>query len=128
MSRKRQRTPTLAETVASLPPVQSSEGEDAQGVLSPAGREEFVDDTGQRWQKVRGPLHPRLAQRLVVQADELIIGEGGGGQFRHVPPEDRLETWHAIKHRLDADGTPGYRPFAFSSAEGRTLLYIEEDC
>ncbi|MFD5272076.1 hypothetical protein [Streptomyces sp. NPDC058335] len=128
MSRKRQHPPTLAETVASLPPVRSSEGEEVQEVLSPASCKEFVDDTGRRWQKVRGPLHPRLAQRLLAQDAELIIGEGGGGQFRHVPSDDRLTTWHAIKDRLDSDRTPSYRPFEFSSAEGRTLLYIEEDC
>jgi hypothetical protein len=128
MSKKRQHPPTLAETLASLPPTSGSAGEDVREGLSPAGRTEFVDDTGRLWQKVRGPLQPRLAQRLMTQADELIIGEGGGERFRHVGSDDRLATWHAIKDRLDSDGTPSYRPFQFSSADGRTLLYIEEDC
>ncbi|MFF9160926.1 hypothetical protein ACF081_11790 [Streptomyces longwoodensis] len=125
MPHKRPRNATLAEMVASLPPAPDPP---AEGVPSPAGREEFVDDEGRLWRKVRGPLHQRLAQRLATQADALIIGEGGGGEFRHVPACDRLATWNRIKDRLMADCTPSYAPFEFVSAEGLTLLYVEESC
>ncbi|MBH5334762.1 hypothetical protein IHE55_08130 [Streptomyces pactum] len=125
MPNKRPRNATLAEMVASLPPAPDPP---VEWVRSPAGCEEFVDDEGQLWRKVRGPLHPRLTRRLVTQADALIIGEGGGGEFRHVPAADRLATWDRIKDRLMVDRTPGYAPYEFVSADGLTLLYIEENC
>jgi hypothetical protein len=143
MSRKRKHAPALAETVAAPPPAEplespgspkssesseSSEGDGLLGGPSPAGREEFADDTGRRWRKVRGPLHPRLAKRLVAQADEFVIGEGGGERFRHVASGDRLPAWQAVKDRLDSELTPSYRAFEFRSADGTTLLYIEESC
>ena len=146
MSRKRKHTPALAETVAAPPPAEplespgsakspespespeSSEGDGLLGGPSPAGREEFADDTGRRWRKVRGPLHPRLAKRLVAQADEFVIGEGGGERFRHVAAGYRLPAWRAVKDRLDSEHTPSYRAFEFRSADGTTLLYIEESC
>ncbi|MEV7778058.1 hypothetical protein [Kitasatospora sp. NPDC088351] len=125
MSEKRSQTTTLAEMMAALPPARDSYG---RGIPSPAGREEFVDDTGQRWRKVRGPLQRNLAKRLALQADEMIIGEGGGGHFRHVPSTGRATTWHAIKNLLGATCTPSYRPYEFASGDGRTLLYVEESC
>ncbi|MEU3305268.1 hypothetical protein ABZ729_36470 [Streptomyces sp. NPDC006678] len=125
MPNKRPRNATLAEIVASLPPAPDPP---VEWVRSPAGREEFVDDEGQLWRKVRGPLHRRLTQRLATQADALIIGEAGGGQFRHVPATDRLATWNKIKGRLMADDIPSYAPYEFVSTDGLTLLYIEESC
>ncbi|MFD7301907.1 hypothetical protein ACFV83_13410 [Streptomyces pharetrae] len=128
MSRKRKHAPTLAETVAALPPAGHTEDTGPDGGPSPAGREEFVDDTGRRWRKVRGPLHPSLARRLVAQADEFIVGEGSGERLRHVPSGGRLPAWQAIRDRLDSELTPGFRAFEFRSAEGTTLLYVEESC
>ncbi|MET8572045.1 hypothetical protein [Streptomyces sp. NPDC004783] len=125
MPNKRPRNVTLAEIVASLPPAPDPP---VEWVRSPAGREEFVDDEGQLWRKVRGPLHRRLTQRLATQADALIIGVAGGGEFRHVPATDRLATWNQIKDRLMADCTPSYAPYEFVSTDGLTLLYIEESC
>ncbi|MGW0612101.1 hypothetical protein [Streptomyces sp. NPDC002788] len=125
MPNKRLRNATLAEIVASLPPAPDPP---VEWVRSPAGREEFVDDEGQLWRKVRGPLHRRLTQRLATQADALIIGEAGGGEFRHVPATDRLATWNQIKDRLMADCIPSYAPYEFVSTDGLTLLYIEESC
>ncbi|MFF1908586.1 hypothetical protein [Kitasatospora sp. NPDC058218] len=125
MPKKRPHAATLSEMTAALPPVQYRYGE---GVPSPAGSEEFVDDKGHRWRKVRGPLHRNLTKRLATQADALIIGEGAGGHFRHVSPGDRLAVWHEIKHRLNTDEAPSYHPYEFASADGLTLLYIEESC
>ncbi|MEU9133921.1 MULTISPECIES: hypothetical protein [unclassified Kitasatospora] len=125
MPKKRPHTTTLAEMMAALPQVQYWYDE---GVPSPAGSEEFVDNEGRRWRKIRGPLHRNLAKRLATQADELIIGEGAGGHFRHVPSGDRLAAWHEIKHRLNAGETPSYHPYEFASTDGLTLLYIEESC
>ncbi|MFJ7276794.1 hypothetical protein [Kitasatospora sp. NPDC098663] len=126
MPKKRHRAATLAEITAALPPVEYWYGE---GIPSPAGRAEFTDDDGRLWQKVRGPLHRNLARRLATQADELIVGEGAGGHFRHVPPADRLAAWHEIKDRLHGDEAPSYHPYEFASADGLlTLLYIEESC
>jgi hypothetical protein len=125
MSKKHPRTRSLAEIVASLPRPREPLG---GWVQSPAGRSEFVDDVGQLWQKVRGPLDRKLARRLLTHADTLIIGEGGGGRFRHVPADDRLAAWNDIEDRLSADTIPSYVPYQFVSAEGLTLLYIEESC
>ncbi|MFE6867189.1 hypothetical protein ACFVFS_11555 [Kitasatospora sp. NPDC057692] len=126
MSKKRPRAATLADVTAALPPVEHPYRE---GVLSSAGRAEFVDDRGQRWRKVRGPLHPRLAKRLLSTADEVIIGVGAGFDYRHIAPADRADTWQAVKDRLeDAGESPTYRPFEFASADGRTLLYLDECC
>ncbi|WP_380284027.1 hypothetical protein [Kitasatospora purpeofusca] len=126
MSKKRPRAATLAEVTADLPPVEHPYRE---GVLSPAGRTEFVDDRGQRWRKVRGPLQPRLVKRLLTAADAVIIGVGAGFEYRHIAPEDRADTWQTVKDRLSDTGeSPTYRPFEFASADGRTLLYLDECC
>lgn len=125
MSKKRLHSTTLADIVAPLPP---APGPPVEGVPSPARRDQFVDDEGQLWQKVRGPLRRRLTRRLVTHADALIIGEVGGGQFRHVSATDRLTTWRQVQDRLMAAYRPSYTPYEFVSAEGRTLLYIEESC
>ncbi|MET8701289.1 hypothetical protein ABZW10_20840 [Kitasatospora sp. NPDC004723] len=126
MPRKRPRTATMAELTAGLPPVQYTYG---AGVPSPGGRAEFVDDLGQRWRKVRGPLDPRLVKRLLTTADAVIVGGAGGFAFRHIAAADRADTWQAVKNRLSDTGeSPTYRPFEFVSADGRTLLYLEEWC
>ncbi|MFC7220250.1 hypothetical protein ACFQLX_19080 [Streptomyces polyrhachis] len=125
MAKNRPRSVTLAEIVASLPPAPEPS---VEGVLSPAGRKEFVDDTGRRWLRVRGPLDPRVARRLVARADALIVGEVGGGRLRHVPPADRETTWHRVKERPTGDSVPGYAPYEFVSEDGMTLLYFEEGC
>ncbi|MFJ8540640.1 hypothetical protein ACIRFH_01235 [Streptomyces sp. NPDC093586] len=125
MPGKRPRNATLAEIVASLPPAPEPP---VEWMPSPAGREEFADDEGRLWRKVRGPLHRRLARRLVTRADELIIGEGAGERFRHVPATERIAAWHQIEDRLMAECTPSYAPYEFVSADGLTLLYIEESC
>ncbi|MGW3071869.1 MULTISPECIES: hypothetical protein [unclassified Kitasatospora] len=126
MPRKRRRPETMAEITAALPPVEYWYGE---GIPSPASRTEFTDDDGRLWRKVRGPLHRNLARRLATQANVLIVGEGAGGHFRHVPAADRLAAWHEIKDRLHADEAPSYHPYEFASADGLlTLLYIEESC
>ncbi len=125
MPRKRPRATTFVETMAALPQARYRYGE---GVPSPAGREEFVDEEGNRWRKVRGPLHRALTKRLVTQADALIIGVGAGGRLRQVLPEDRPATWKKIKDRLHANEAPGYHPYEFASSDGLTLLYVEESC
>lgn len=125
MPKKRPHAATLAEMTAALPPLQHWYGE---GAPSPAGSMEFTDDEGRRWRKVRGPLHRNLAKRLVTQADALIIGEGAGGHLRRVPPDDRLAAWREVEDRLNADEAPSYDPYEFASADGLTLLYVEETC
>ncbi|GAA1402177.1 hypothetical protein GCM10009639_45390 [Kitasatospora putterlickiae] len=126
MSKKHPRAATLADITAALPPVRYSHGVAAP---SPAGRAEFVDDRGQRWRKVRGPLHPRLVKRLLATADAVIIGRNGGFAFDHITPADRPGIWPAVKDRLaDLGESPAYGPFEFAAADGRTLLYLEEWC
>ncbi|MET9775658.1 hypothetical protein ABZ023_15630 [Streptomyces sp. NPDC006367] len=125
MPDKRPRKATLAEVLASLPPAPDPP---VAWVPSPAGREEFADDEGRLWRKVRGPLHRRLARRLVARADVLIIGEGGGERFRPVPATERIAAWRQIEDRLLAECTPSYVPYEFVSTDGLTLLYIEESC
>ncbi|MFE7562519.1 hypothetical protein [Kitasatospora sp. NPDC057500] len=126
MPKKRPRAATLAELTAGLPPVQYSFGASEP---SPGGSTEFVDDEGQRWRRVRGPLHPRLVKRLLASADAVIIGSGGGTTLRRLAREDRAGTWQAVKNRLaDLGESPTYRAFEFVSADRRTLLYLEEWC
>ncbi|MEV5316691.1 hypothetical protein AB0K92_03275 [Streptomyces sp. NPDC052687] len=131
-SGRREPAPAPAEEVAAPPSAEPAEpavsDDDVLGGPSPAGRDEFTDDTGRRWRKVRGPLHPRLGRRLAARADAFVIGEGAGERFRHVASGDRLPAWRAIEDRLDSPLTPSYRAFEFRSAEGMTLLYVEESC
>ncbi|QIJ63756.1 hypothetical protein [Streptomyces sp. JB150] len=127
-SGRREATPAPAGQVAAPPSAEPAVGDDVLGGPSPAGRAEFTDDAGRRWRKVRGPLHPRLGRRLAARADAFVIGEGAGERFRHVASGDRLPAWRAIEDRLDSPLTPSYRAFEFRSAEGMTLLYVEESC
>lgn len=115
----------FAEVVASMPPAEADEG---SLVPSPATAGEFVDERGCLWTKVRGPLDPRLARRLVRTADDMIIGEGAGDVLRSVSPDDREAAWTDLEGRLDSPDLHTYQAYEFASADGRTLVYFEEFC
>lgn len=125
MPKKLPRTVSFAAVLETLGP---ADPDDGAHVLSPAGSGELVDADGCRWAVNRGPLDVRLAKRLVRSADVMIIGESAGDHLRPVPGEERDAAWAGIKDRVYSDDRPSYRPYHFTSADGRTLLYIEQSC
>ncbi|MFF2073887.1 hypothetical protein ACFVXG_03930 [Kitasatospora sp. NPDC058162] len=125
MAKKNRREPTLSEVLAGLPPSTNAPG---GFIPSPADRDEFTDESGFTWQKIRGPIERRLAARLVENADVMIVGWGAGQELRHLATEERGAVWKEIKDRLRTPNIPSYRPFEYASADGLSLLYIEENC
>jgi hypothetical protein len=125
MSKKHPRTVSLATVLEFLGP---ADPDDGPLVLSPAGSGEIIDADGCRWAVSRGPLDVRLAKRLVRSADVMIIGESAGDHLRPVPAGERDAAWASIKGRIDSHDLPSYQPYQFASADGRTLLYIEQTC
>ncbi|MFJ2804920.1 hypothetical protein [Kitasatospora sp. NPDC087271] len=122
---KKPQSQSFRDLVASMPPSDDWYG---AGVPSPAGLDEFTDDEGQQWHKVRSRLQPRLAKRLMTTADVVIVGEGAGSRFRHVSKAERSEVWGEVGTRLHASVGPSYEACEFVSASGLSMLYLEESC
>ncbi|MFJ3216282.1 hypothetical protein ACIPLC_10225 [Kitasatospora sp. NPDC086801] len=130
-SKPRRRTGGFADLLVALPPREEDDGFPLGPHPLAAGG--FVDADGCRWRLARGPLHPRRAKRLAVEADAMTLG-AWHQDFPDalVPvllaPEERPAAWLEVRDRFDAPDPPSHQAYEFVAADGRTLLYINTRC
>ncbi|WP_406092472.1 hypothetical protein [Kitasatospora purpeofusca] len=132
MSKKQKRATTFAEELAAMPsPVE----EESRGsyVQPPVAARGFTDATGCYWQLARGPLDPRRAKRLAVDADVMTMGiyyDDLAERWlpRFVKEAERPAAWAEARARFDADELPIHEAYEFAGEDGRVLLFIETYC
>ncbi|MFF2353546.1 hypothetical protein ACFVVL_27645 [Kitasatospora sp. NPDC058115] len=132
MSKKQRRAVTLAEMIAALPssPAEESGGSCPDPPLMAGG---FTDAGGCYWRLVRGPLDPRRARRLAVDADVMSMGtyyddQAGWWLPRFLPEAERPAAWLEARARLGAADLPVHEAYEFAAVDGRVLLFIETYC
>ncbi|MBV2155019.1 hypothetical protein [Kitasatospora sp. SUK 42] len=127
-SKPRRRTGGFAEVLAALPPATGTAGGPYRQYPVAAGG--FLDARGRYWRLARGPLERRLAKRLMTDADEMTLGDWGGGWHEDFPddfvpvlltPEERPAAWQAA---LAED----HQAYEFRAEGGLTLLYLDISC
>ncbi|MFE1321867.1 hypothetical protein [Kitasatospora phosalacinea] len=114
-------------------PAGSVEADRGSFVLPPVAARGFTDADGCRWRLVRGPLDPRRAKRLAVQADVMSMGDryderAGRWLPRFLPEAERPAAWLVARAGYGAQGLPSYRAYEFSADDGRVLLFVETHC
>ncbi|MFG2825368.1 hypothetical protein ACGFX4_38805 [Kitasatospora sp. NPDC048365] len=132
MSKKQKRAVTFADMVAALP----SPGEEEPGgsyVDRPVAARGFTDAGGTYWRLARGPLDPRRAKRLAVEADVMSMGtsyddEVGWWLPRFLAEAERPAAWLEARARLGAADLPVHEAYEFTADDGRVLLFIETYC
>ncbi|WP_181794902.1 hypothetical protein [Streptomyces sp. WELS2] len=98
-----------------------------------------IDDwAGGSWRLSGRVLDVRVARRLAVGADLVVLGREGSTRLEDVPAGRRAAVWEAAGRRYAGPGgkaegpewprRPLYRAFRFVSEDGRTLLLIDESC
>ncbi|WP_457030048.1 hypothetical protein [Kitasatospora sp. P5_F3] len=130
MSKKR--ATTLAEMLTALGPA-PAEQSGGQYLQSPVQERGFTDAAGCHWRLVRGPLDPRRAKRLAVDAAVMSMGdhydENAGMRFpRFLPEHERPAAWLVAKSRFGAADLLVHEAYEFVADDGRVLLYIETYC
>ncbi|MFF4381724.1 hypothetical protein [Kitasatospora sp. NPDC001547] len=132
MSRKHKRAVTLAQIVAALPsPVAGKPGGAHVGPPVRAGG--FTDADGCCWRLARGPLDPRRARRLSVEADMMSMGtcydeRVGRWLPRFLTAAERPAAWLEARARFGVDDLPIHEAYEFTADDGRVLLFIETYC
>ncbi|CAN3982736.1 hypothetical protein [Kitasatospora purpeofusca] len=131
MSKKQKHVTTFAELVAAVPsPAEESHGSYVQMPVAARG---FTDATGCYWQLARGPLDPRRAKRLAVDADVMTMGTHYDDRAerwlpRFLAEAERPAAWAEARARFDADELPIHEAYEFVGEDGRVLLFIETYC
>ncbi|MEU6011767.1 hypothetical protein [Streptomyces sp. NPDC047453] len=98
-----------------------------------------IDDwAGGTWHLTGKELDVRVARRLAISADLMVLGRGGSTQLEAVPAEQRAAVWETASRRYEGPGgkvegpewpkEPLYCAFKFASEDGRILLLIDESC
>ncbi|MFD4908486.1 hypothetical protein [Kitasatospora purpeofusca] len=131
MSKKQKHVTTFAEVVAAMP----SPAEEPSGsyVGPPVTAHGFTDADGCYWQLARGPLDPRRAKRLAVDADVMTMGTYYDDRAerwlpRFLAEAERPAAWAEARARFDADELPIHEAYEFVGEDGRVLLFIETYC
>ncbi|MFB8238410.1 hypothetical protein ACFC58_17845 [Kitasatospora purpeofusca] len=131
MSKKQKHVTTFAELVAAMP----SPAEDSHGsyVQMPVAARGFTDTDGCYWRLTRGPLDPRRAKRLAVDADVMTMGtyyEERAERWlpRFLTEAERPAAWTEARARFDATDLPIHEAYEFTADDGRVLLFIETYC
>ncbi|WP_030392824.1 MULTISPECIES: hypothetical protein [Kitasatospora] len=131
MSKKQKHVTTFAELVAAMP----SPAEDSHGsyVQMPVAARGFTDADGCYWRLTRGPIDPRRAKRLAVDADVMTMGTYYEERVerwlpRFVKEAERPAAWVEARARFDADELPIHEAYEFVGEDGRVLLFIETYC
>ncbi|WP_407918247.1 hypothetical protein [Kitasatospora sp. NE20-6] len=132
MSKKQKRAATLAELVAAMPSpaVQESDGRHVHPPVTAGG---FTDADGCHWRLARGPLDPRRAKRLAVDADMMSMGthyDDRAGRWlpRFLAQAERPTAWAEARARFGAADLPIHEAYEFTADDGRVLLLIETHC
>ncbi|MDY0810371.1 hypothetical protein [Kitasatospora purpeofusca] len=132
MSKKQKRATTFAEAVAAMP---SAAAEESRGsdLRPPVAARGFTDATGCYWQLTRGPIDPRRAKRLAVDADVMTMGTYYDDQAerwlpRFLAEAERPAAWVEARARFDAACIPIHEAYEFAAEDGRVLLFIETYC
>ena len=96
------------------------------------------DWAGTTWHRKGKELDMRVARRLVISADLMVLGRGGSTMLEDVPPEQRPAVWAKASRRYEGPGgkiegsewpkEPLYSAFQFVSDDGRKLLLVDESC
>ncbi|GAA2111075.1 hypothetical protein GCM10009759_52870 [Kitasatospora saccharophila] len=128
MPKRRKSAEPLAE-----PPAEPLEADRGSFALPPVAARGFTDADGCCWRLVRGPLDPRRAKRLAVEADVMSMGDRyDEAADRWVPrfrsAAERPAAWLEARARYAADSLPFYLAYEFTAADGRVLLFIETFC
>lgn len=102
-------------------------------VHPPVAARGFTDATGCYWQLARGPLDPRRAKRLAVDADVMTMGiyyDDLAERWlpRFVKEAKRPAAWVEARARFDVDELPSHEAYEFAGEDGRVLLFIETYC
>ncbi|MFI9329243.1 hypothetical protein ACIGZJ_17060 [Kitasatospora sp. NPDC052868] len=132
MSKKQKRAATFAEVVAAMPsPVAEESG--GSHVHPPVTAGGFTDAGGCYWRLARGPLDPRRAKRLAVDADMMSMGtyyddQAGRWLPRFLAVVERPTAWVEARARFGAADLPVHEAYEFTADDGRVLLFIETYC
>lgn len=130
---KGERRATFKEIIDSLDP------EDVHEVwLSVVNTGVIGDWAGGTWHLAGKELDVRIARRLTVSADLMVLGRGGSTKLENVSAEQRAVVWEKASRRYEGPGgkvegpnwprEPLYCAFKFVSEDGRNLLLIDESC
>ncbi|KQV10938.1 MULTISPECIES: hypothetical protein [unclassified Kitasatospora] len=130
MSKKR--ATTLAEMVTALGPA-PAEQSGGRYLQSPVQERGFTDAAGCHWRLVRGPLDPRRAKRLAVEAAVMSMGDHYDEEAetwfpRFLPEHERPAAWLAARAWFDATDLLVHEAYEFVADDGRALLHIETYC
>ncbi|MEU1124153.1 hypothetical protein ABZ371_11425 [Streptomyces sp. NPDC005899] len=131
MPKKQKRAATFAEVVAALPPATEESGGSYVG--TPVTARGFTDADGCYWRLARGPLDPRRAKRLAVDADMMSMGTHYDHRVewclpRFLPEAERPTAWLEARARFGAADLPVHEAYEFTADDGRVLLFIETHC
>ncbi|MEV7603714.1 hypothetical protein AB0O91_40720 [Kitasatospora sp. NPDC089797] len=123
---------TLAEMVAALSPP-AAEEPGGTSVDPPVTARGFTDADCCYWRLTRGPLDPRRAKRLSVEADMMSMGtyydeQVGWWLPRFLTAAERPAAWLEARARFGADDLPIHEAYEFTADDGRVLLFIETYC
>ncbi|WRZ89025.1 hypothetical protein OHB54_08050 [Streptomyces sp. NBC_01007] len=93
---------------------------------------------GGTWHLTGRELDVRVARRLAISADLMVLGRGGSTRLEDVPTEQRAAVWEKAGRRYtgpcgkvegpERPAEPLYCAFKFVSEDGRNLLLIDESC
>ncbi|KOV10405.1 hypothetical protein ADK60_38020 [Streptomyces sp. XY431] len=132
MPKKQKHVMTFAEELAAMPsPVEAAPR--GSYVQPPVAARGFTDADGCYWQLARGPLDPRRAKRLAVDADVMTMGTYYDDRAerwlpRVIAEAERPAAWAEARARFDADELPIHEAYEFTAEDGRVLLFIETYC
>ncbi|WP_407991539.1 hypothetical protein [Kitasatospora sp. CMC57] len=132
MPKKQKRAVALAEMVAALPSPATG-GPCGSYVDPPVAARGFTDADGTCWRLARGPLDPRRAKRLAVDADVMSMGtsyddEAGRWLPRFLAEAERPAAWLEARAGFDTAHLPVHEAYEFTADDGRVLLFIETYC
>ncbi|QKW18707.1 hypothetical protein HUT16_06210 [Kitasatospora sp. NA04385] len=114
-------------------PAEPLEADRGSYVLPPVAARGFADVDGRRWRLARGPLDPRRAKRLAVEADVMSMGvhyDESADRWipRFLPEAERPGAWLEARAGYAVDGLPSYLAYEFTAEDGRVLLFVETFC